>query len=133
MFTTHDTTAMELDEHDVIEGSGTMAMVQAFYAAARRARKHANDTWVQVDGFFKQIHERMGPVDADAVRRRDALYEHLKTNSIEARALLEVLKELDPTHARDVAMAVEADVRVQWAQPEVKASRMSAIRGLQEP
>lgn len=110
----------------------TLSLIQTFYAASRRARKRVNDTWAQVESMFKQMHDRIGPVDTEAVRRRDALFEHLKSNGTEAKALLEVLKELDPAHARDVAKAAEAEARALWSQPEVKATRMSAIRALQD-
>lgn len=108
----------------------TLSLIQTFYAASRRARKRANDTWVQVEALFKQLRDHLGPLDLEAMRRCDVLKEHIATESTEAKALLEVLKALDPAHARDVANAVEAEVRAQWNNPEVKAARMKTIKAL---
>ncbi|WP_199100201.1 hypothetical protein [Dyella sp. ASV21] len=106
--------------------------MQQFYRASRADSTRTREAWASLDGMFKAIHDRIGPVDPEAVRRRDALYDLLEDNGVEAMALLQVLKELYQDEAVDVAMAVEADMRAAWNHSEVEAIQVAQVHSLHE-
>jgi hypothetical protein len=114
------------------EAGSSEDSTRPFQDATRSANADVREAWASLDGMFKAIHDRMGPVDHELVRRRDALYDLLEDNGVEAMALLEVLKELQPHHALDVAMAVEADARDAWNQAYVEARHMAQVQSLHE-
>jgi len=103
-----------------------------FAEAARASNAEVREAWIGLDSMFKGIHERIGPVDRERIRRRNALYDLLEDNGVEAMALLQVLKELHPEHAIDVAMAVEADARDAWNQTHVEAQQLALAQMLHE-